>query len=204
MRKLADRYGRSVAVVVATAAVCLAAGCSSDPGPAELTAADAGAQISQKWSGDELNHFPVTFHSDSLIGCGIQNDLWKRVEAAHQGFTFSTYQLTEAGRKAVFAIDLKESGKFHELILRGPYRLEVTGITMGSEPDVRQVAIRWDIDWDKAPAGLKACLPRFELSGSQVAVFKLSGLEWRFLSFLKPAGGTAPPQAAARFQDRSS
>src|SRR5690349_25049556 len=101
MRKLADRYGRNVAVVVATAAVCLASGCSSDPEPAELTAADAAAQISQKWSRDELNHFPVTFHSDSLIGCGIQNDLWKRVETAHQGFTFSTYQLTEAGRKAV-------------------------------------------------------------------------------------------------------
>ncbi len=63
---------------------------------------------------------------------------------------------------------------------------------------MRQVAIRWELDWNKAPAGLKACLPRFELSGSQVALFKLSGQEWKVLSFLKPADVTPPPQAAAR------
>ena len=177
----------------------MAVGCSSDPDPPEdLSPIAASTLISQKWSNDELNHFNVTFHSDTLIGCGLQNDLWKRVETPHQGFTISTYQLTEAGRKVLFAIDLKESGKYHEVVLQGPYLFQVTGITPGSQPDMRQVAIRWELDWNKAPAGLKACLPRFELSGSQVALFKLSGQEWKVLSFLKPADVTPPPQAAAR------
>ena len=195
---MAETYSRRAAVIFAMAAVCMAVGCSSDPEPEDLSPVGASALISQKWSNDELNHFTVTFHSDTLIGCGIQNDLWKRVEIPHQGFTISTYQLTEAGHKALFAIDLKESGRYHEVVLQGPYLLEVTGITPGSQPDMRQVAIRWEIDWNKAPAGLKACLPRFELSGSQVALFKLSGQEWRFLSFVKPTDETAPPQAAAR------
>jgi hypothetical protein len=181
------------------AVVCMTVGCSSDPDPPEdLSPIAASTLISQKWSTGELNHFTVTFHSDTLIGCGIQNDLWKRVETPHQGFTVITYQLTEAGRKALFAIDLKESGKYHEVVLQGPYLVEVTGITPGSQPDLRQVAIRWEIDWNKAPAGLKACVPRFELSGSQVALFKLFDPGWRFLSFLKPAEVTTPPQAAAR------
>ena len=201
---MADPYLRKTVVILTIAAACLAAGCGSDPGPADLTPADASALISQKWSHDELNHFTVTFHSDTLIECGIQNNLWKRVDVEHQGFTFSTYQLTEAGRNALFAVDLKESGKFHEVTLRGPYRVEVSGMTPGSQPDMRQVQIRWEIDWDKAPAGLKACLPRFELSGSQVALFQLSGLEWRFLSFLKPADATLPPQATVRSRNRAS
>ncbi len=183
------------------AAVCMAVGCSSEPDPPpqaeDLSPIMASNLISQKWSHDELNHFTVTFHSDTLIGCGLQNDLWRPLETHHLGFTINTYELTEAGRKALFAIDLKESGKFHELILHGPYVLEVTGITPGSDPDTRQAAIRWDIDWGKAPAGLKACLPRFELSGSQVAFFKLTGLEWSFLSFLKPADVAAPSQATS-------
>ena len=199
VRKVADPYLRKAAAVLAMAAVCMAVGCSSDPDPPpqseELSPIVASTLISQKWSHDELNHFTVTFHSDTLIGCGIQNDLWKRVEIPYQGFTVNTYRLTEAGRKALFAIDLKESGKFHEVTLQGPYLVEVTGITPGSEPDVRQVAIRWEIDWNKAPAGLKACLPRFELSGSQVALFRPSGPQWSFLSFLKPTDVTAPPQA---------
>lgn len=203
MRKVADPYLRKAAVVLAMAAVGMAVGCSSDPAPPpppqpdDLSPIGASTLISQKWSHDELNHFTVTFHSDPLIECGIQNDLWKHVETPYQGFKISTYDLTEAGRKALFAIDLKESGKFHEVILQGPYLLEVTGITPGSEPDTRQAAIRWEIDWNKAPAGLKACLPRFELSGSQVALFKLVGQEWSFLSFLKPADATAPPQATS-------
>ena len=195
MPDMTASYRRNGAMLLAIAALCLTAGCGSDPEPADLTASDASALISQKWSRDEMNHFPVTFHSDTLIECGIQNDLWKRVEASHQGFTFNSYQLTQAGRKALFAIDLKESGKFHAVTLLGPYRLEVTGISLGSEPDTRQVQVRWEIDWAKAPAGVKACLPRFELSGSQVALFKLFGLEWRFLSFLKPTDAAAPPQA---------
>jgi hypothetical protein len=190
MRKVADLYLRNAAVVLTMATICIGVGCSSDPDspppPAALTPVMASTLISQKWAQGELNHITVTFHSDTLIGCGTQNDLWKHVETPHLGFTISTYQLTDAGRKALFAIDLKESGKFHEVILQGPYLNEVTGITPGSQPDVRQVTIRWEIDWNKAPAGLKACLPRFELSGSQVALFKLVGQEWSFLSFLKP------------------
>jgi hypothetical protein len=196
MRKVAYPHLRKAAVVrkasviLAMAAVCMAVGCSSDPDPPpppdDLSPIGASTIISQKWSHDELNHFTVTFHSDTLIGCGVQNDLWKHVETPHMGFTISKYDLTEAGRKALFAIDLKESGKFHDVTLQGPYLLEVIGITPGTEPDTRQVAIHWEIDWDKAPAGLKACLPRFELSGPQVALFKLVGQEWTLLSFVKP------------------
>jgi hypothetical protein len=200
MRKAADPNLRKAAVVLAMAALAMGAGCSSDPdpppGPEELNAIGASTLISQKWSHGELNHFTVTLHSDTLIECGIQNDLWKRVETPYQGFTVSTYQLTPAGRKALFAIDLKESGKFHEVTLQGPYLVEVTGITPGGEPDARQVAFHWELDWAKAPAGLKACLPRYELSGSQVALFKPSGLQWSFLSFLKPEDLAAPPQAS--------
>ena len=86
----------------------MSVGCSSDPPPqtADLSPSGASTLISQKWSHDELNHFTVTFHSDTLIGCGVQNDLWKHVETSHPGFTISQYELTEAGRKALFAIDL--------------------------------------------------------------------------------------------------
>ena len=196
-RKVTELYLRKAAVVLAMAAVCMAVGCSADPPPEDLSSIAASTLISQKWAQNELNHFTVSFHSDTLIGCGVQNDLWKRVETPYQGVTISTYQLTESGRKAIFAIDLKESGKSHEVILQGPYLNEVTGITPGSQPDTRQVAIRWDIDWNKAPAGLKACLPRSELSGSQVALFKLTGQEWSFLSFLKPEEVTTPPQATS-------
>ena len=201
---MADPCLKKLIVVLETAAVCLAAGCSSAPEPHELSPMEASALISQKWAHDELNHFTVTFHSDTVMECGIQNGLWKRVEREHQGFTFSTYQLTETGRNALFAIDLKDSGKFHEVILRGPYRLDLTSMTLGREPDTRQVGLRWEIDWDKAPAGLKACLPRFELSGSQIALFKLDGVEWRFLSFLKPADAAPPPQASTRLPNRAS
>ena len=174
------------------------AGCSSDPDPPpDLSADEASGQIAQKWSHDESSHFKVTFHSDSLIGCGVQNGLWKLVETPHDGFTISTYQLTEVGRKALFAIDLKDSGRYHEIILEGPYSVEVTGMAPGGTPDTRQVTIRWDLDWSKAPAGIKACLPRFELTGKQVALFKLSDQGWRLVSLQTPADGNAPVQAAA-------
>jgi hypothetical protein len=198
IRKASDPYLRNAAVVFAMAAICMV-GCSSDPDPPpqpdDLTPNRAGTLIMQKWSRDEFNHFTVTFHSDTVIACGIQYDLWKRDETPYQGVTMVSYQLTGAGRKALLAIDLKESGKFHEVILQGPYLVEVTGISPGSQPDILQAPIRWDIDWNKAPAGLKACLPRFELSGSQVALFKLDGLHWSFLSFLRPEDATAKPQA---------
>jgi hypothetical protein len=199
MRKGADPYLRKAAVVLAMAAVSMAVGCSSDsdtpPPPPDLSPPAASALILQKWSQDGPNHFKVTFHSDTLIACGVQNDLWKRVEAPYQGFTVVRYDLTEAGRKALFAIDLKESGRFHEVTLQGPYSVEVTGITPGSQPDMRQAAIRWDMDWDKAPAGVTACFPRFELTGTQTALFKLAGQQWTFDSFLNPDDAAAPPPA---------
>lgn len=199
MCRAAVPYLRKASVVLAIAAVCLAAGCSSAPDappqPEDLSLAVASTLISQKWSQGELNHFTVTFHSDTLIGCGTQNDLWKHVEIPHGGVMVSTYELTEGGKKALFAIDLKESGKFHEITLQGPYIVEVTGITPASQPDMRQAAIRWEIDWDKAPAGLKTCIPRFELSGTQVALFKISGAQWTFVSFIKSGDVTTPAQA---------
>ncbi len=193
---------RNVIALIAFAGACMTVACSSEPQPAELTPPAATALVAQKWSRDELNHFTVTFHSDTLIGCGVQNDLWKLVETVDRGFTRTAYQLTDRGNKELFAIDLKESGKSHQMTLRGPYRFEVTNITPGSQPDIRQVEIHWEIDWDKAPAGLKACVPKFELAGTQVARFKLFGLEWQFLSYIKPEDVTAPPADAAPSLDK--
>ena len=200
--KMVDSRLRNVSAVIAMTAACTAVGCSSEAKPADLTAIGASALISQRWYRDELNHFAVTFHSDSLIGCGAQNDLWSLVETEDRGFTRRTYQLTERGNKVLFAIDLKESGKLHEITLRGPYRFEVTNITPGSQPDMRQVEIHWEIDWDKAPVELKACVPKFELSGTQVALFRLFGQEWRFLSYLKPEDVIAPPEGSAPSLDK--
>lgn len=204
IRKMADSHLRSVIAVISMVAGCMAVGCSSEPKPAELTTAGASTLISQRWSRDEMNHFKVSFNSDTVVGCGVQNDLWKPVETVDRGFTRSTYQLTERGSKALFAIDLKESGKLHEITLRGPYRFEVTGITPGSQPDIRQVEIHWELDWAKAPTEVKACVPKFELSGSQVALFKLFGLEWRFLSYIKPEDVVAPPEGTAIPLDKVS
>ena len=201
MRKMANPYQKKMLAAFAIAAASLAAGCSSSSAlPPDLTPNLAGALIAQKWSHDELNHFTVIFHSDTLIACGIQNELWKHVETEHEGLTVSTYQLTDAGKKALYAIDLKESGKYHEVILQGPYVVEPISMTPGTQPDLRQVTIRWDIDWAKAPAALKACLPRFELSGTQVALFRLAGQEWRFESFLKPDAHPAPQARKASDQ----
>lgn len=190
---------RKTSVVLAIAAVCLT-GCSSEPDgpppPEELTPAAASALISQRWAQGELNHFTVTLHSDTLIGCGVQNDLWKHVDIPHASVTVSTYALTEGGKKALFAIDLKESGKFHDVTLQGPYLLEVSGVAPGSQPDTRQATFRWDVDWDKASAGLKACFPRYELSGTQVAIFKVSGSQWSLVSVVKPGEVPAAPQAS--------
>ncbi len=151
-----------------------------------------------------MNHFKISFNSDTLIGCGVQNDLWKSVETVDHGFTRSTYQLTDKGGKELFAIDLKESGKLHEITLRGPYHFEVTNITPGTQPNIRQVEIHWEIDWSRAPAEVKACVPKFELSGTQVALFKLFGVEWRFLSYIKPEDVIAPPEGSAPADDKVS
>jgi len=100
------------------------------------------------WSQEQMNHFKVTFHSDSLIECGVKNDLWKLEEVTDRnGNAWSTtYRLTDKGSRMLTAIDLQESGRGHQILLKGPYRIEVTGITNGSQPDTRNVAFRWDID----------------------------------------------------------
>jgi hypothetical protein len=168
-------------------------GCSSEARPADLTAIGAGAIISQNWSQNVLNHFPIVFHSDTLIECGVKNDLWKLAETIDRGYKRTSYQLTEKGSKVLFAIDLKESGKGHEITLRGPYRFEIVGVTPGTQPDSRNVELRWEVDWDKAPAELKACVPKFELSGHEVALFSQYDNGWKFVSYLKPADAAPAP-----------
>ena len=153
-----------------------------------------------------MNHFKVTFHSDNLVECGVKNDLWKLVEVTDRnGNAWTTvYRLTDKGNKIVTAISLKESGRGHEILLKGPYRIEITSITDGSQPGTKNVAFRWDIDWDKASGDMKACIPRFELSGNEVASFQLDNNSWRFVSYLNaeeiqdlpPADAGAAPTPA--------
>jgi len=200
MRGIVAIRPRNALGFIVLAGGCLTLGCSSDPPPPpELTAGEAAYRISERWAREEMNHFRVTFHSDTLVECGVKNDLWKLVEVTdHNGNAWSTvYQLTEKGAKIVTAASLKESGRGHEILLRGPYKVEITGITEGSQPNLRNVAFRWDIDWDKAPDDLKACLPRFELSGNETAVFQLNGMEWAFESYLNPEDTTAPDGSPA-------
>jgi len=182
-------------IVIATVVIAVAGGttigCSSEARPVDLTVAAASALIAQRWSQDDLNHFGVSFHSDELIECGVKNDLWKLVEGSDRGYAWTAYRLTPKGTRILFAIDLKTSGKGHEITLRGPYRFEITGISPAIQPDSRIVELRWEIDWDRAPADLKACLPKFELSGHEVALFKLNGPDWRFVSYLKPEDASA-------------
>ena len=200
MRAVTQSNLRDAIAVIAMVAGCTAPGCSSNAQPAELTPVTASALISQKWAGDELDHFSVILHSDTLIGCGGTNDLWKLVETVDRGYTRRAYQLTEKGNKVLFAIDLKESGKGHEITLRGPYSFEITNITPGTQPDTRIVEFQWQIDWAKAPADLKLCLPKFELTGHEVALFRLDGIAWKFISYLRPEDVPPPPSAAAALQ----
>ena len=191
MRRIADLNLRNMIAVIVLAASGATLGCSSDPPPLpELTPAAASTLISQKWSNEELNHFRVVFHSDTLIECGVKNELWKLTEMTDRtGYAWTAaYQLTERGKKVIAAIDLKESGRGHEVVLRGPYRCELTSITDGAVPNNKRVGFRWQIDWDKAPEDLKACLPQFELSGSELALFEISDptQNWRFTSYLRP------------------
>jgi hypothetical protein len=186
MRRIADARDRNVIAVLVITASCTLFGCSSEPPLPELTAPTASALISEKWSQDLLNHFAVSLHSDTLIECGVGNDLWKLVESRNRGYTRTAYELTPKGSKVLFAIDLKGGSKLHEITLRGPYRFEITNITPGPDPASRRVEFHWEIDWDKAPPELKACLPKFELAGSLVGLFKLDGQEWKFMSYSKP------------------
>ena len=170
--------------------------CSSEAQPADLTVMQASAIISQNWSQNVLNHFTMVFHSDTLIECGVKNDLWKLTETVDRGYTRRSYQLTEKGSKVLFAIDLKESGKGHQITLRGPYRFEIIALTPGTQPDTRNVELRWEVDWEKTPTELKACVPKFEMSGHEVALFKQFDHDWKFLSYLKPEDAAPQPGAA--------
>jgi hypothetical protein len=186
-----SNFRNSLAVLLVAAFGALT-GCGSDPPPPpDLDPQTAANAIAQLWVHEQMNHFKVTFHSDDLIECGVRNDLWKLVEVTDsKGNAWSTtYRLTDKGGKIVTQINLKESGRGHEILLKGPYRIEVggNGITDGSQPNTKQVAFRWDIDWDKASDDLKACLPRFELSGNQTALFQLDNNNtWVFVSYMNP------------------
>lgn len=191
-------------IVIILAAAYITPGCSSDPPPPpDLTPALAYQLILQRWAQDELAHFRVVFHSDTLIECGVNNDLWKLGEIKDRnGIAWTTaYQLTERGKKVISSIDLKESGRGHEVVLKGPYLLEIGSIGDGNAPTNRKVGIRWRIDWDKAPQDLKVCLPRFELAGSEVGSFELAVRDWRFASYLSP-GEVAATQSSGSVLDK--
>jgi len=196
MSRIADSTCRNLLAVIVTAAACATLGCSSDPPPPpDLTPPAAISQIFARWSNEELSHFKITFHSDTLIDCGVNNGIWKLVEVRDSsGQAWSTaYQLTERGKQMLSAIDLKESGRGHEITLRGPYRLEITSISDGPQPTNKRVGLRWSIDWDAASPELKACMPRFELAGSEVALFELNDQNWRFASYASPGDAAAAP-----------
>jgi len=205
MRGIADSNPRNAIAVLAITAFCTTVGCSSDPPPPpDLTPALASSAILQRWSMEELNHFRVTFHSDTLIECGVNNGLWKLVEMTDStGHAWSTtYQLTDKGRQIMTDIDLKESGRGHQITLKGPYRLAITSIGDGAQPTNKRVGMRWEIDWDRASNDLKACLPRFELSGTEMASFELNGQDWRLASFLTPEEAAASQGGAGSVLDK--
>ena len=196
MPRMVRRLLRNAELALLAAAIGALAGCGSDPPPPpDLTPQAAADTISQLWAHEQMNHFKVTFHSDTLVECGVKNELWKLVEVTDQkGNAWSTtYQLTDRGSKSVTAISLQESGRGHQILLKGPYRIEVKGITDGSQPGTKQVAFRWDIDWDKASEDLKSCVPRFEMSGTETALFQLDGMTWKFVSYMNPEEIQAPP-----------
>ena len=147
MRGIAGSHRRNLIAVIVIAASWAMLGCSSEPQQPELTAAAASALISQQWSQDLMNHFAVSLHSDTLIECGVGNDLWKLVETTDRGYTRTAYELTPKGSKVLFAIDLKGPGRLHEVTLRGPYRLEITNITPGPDPDSRRADCQRTSQW---------------------------------------------------------
>jgi hypothetical protein len=182
------------AVAVGALVLC---GCSSDPPPPpDLTPGWAAAAIADKWAHEELNHFRVVFHSDTLIQCGVENQLWWLAEIKDQAGNVLTskYLLTERGKQVLTDVDLKESGRGHQVVLKGPYRPEITSILDGPQPNLKKVGFRWTIDWDRAPADLKVCLPRFELTGSEGALFVINDptQPWMVAALLKPDEVAAP------------
>jgi hypothetical protein len=188
MRDKAPNLKAAMIALVMAGTVVMTA-CSSDPPSLpELSPKTIFSQIGEKWSHDEMNHFTLTFHSDTLVECGVKNDLWKLTEMTDRAGTAwsAAYQLTDKGKAMVSAIDLKESGRGHSVTVKGPYHVQLTNISDGSQPNTKRVTFRWDIDWDKAPAEMNACLPKFEMSGYQIALFELTDGKWRLVSYLRP------------------
>jgi hypothetical protein len=197
---------RTFLCTTVTAVIAFLVGCSSDPPPPpDLTPARAAGAIAEKWAHEELNHFRVVFHSDTLLQCGVEHGLWKLTEIKdQQGNTLTAkYQLTERGKQILTEVDIKESGRGHLVVLKGPYRSEITNIVDGGQPNLKKVAFRWAIDWDKAPADLKACLPQFELTGNEGALFVLNdpAQPWMLASLLR-ADEVAAPGAAGSVLDK--
>lgn len=201
MRAIAESNLRSGIAVLVLAAAFTMAGCSSDPPPPpELTPQAVVSQIFDRWSREELSHFKVTFHSDTLIGCGVDNGLWKLAEVTDaSGHAWTTnYQLTDKGHQALSAIDLKESGRGHEITLKGPYHLEINSIADGAQPNLKRVGFHWSIDWDRALPEMKTCFPRFELAGAQMALFQLADPPaWVFASYINPDDPAAQQSAGS-------
>ena len=192
---------RNTMAAIVLALNLAATACSNDPPPPpELIPPAAAAGILQRWSAEELNHFTVVFHSDTLIDCGVKNDLWKLTEMTDKtGYAWGTvYQLKDKGKKMLSAIDLKESGKGHSITLRGPYRFAITNITDPGVPTTRRVAFHWEIDWERTPEEMKACLPQFELSGNQVAKFDLAPDQtWKLTSYMTAEELAAAPSGVS-------
>src|SRR5689334_11005599 len=105
---------RSVLGIIVTVVSVLLSGCGPDAPPIrDLTPAWAAGAIADKWAHEELNHFRVVFHSDTLVQCGVENDLWKLTEIkdATGNTLTSKYQLTDRGKQILTEIDLKTSGR---------------------------------------------------------------------------------------------
>jgi hypothetical protein len=176
--------------------VLAATACSMDPPPPpELTPQVIFNLIGEKWSREELSHFTVTFHSDTLVECGVRNDMWKLTEMTDRAGTAwsAAYQLTDKGKTMVSAVDLKESGRGHAVTLRGPYHVELLSIVDGAQPNAKLVAFKWSLDWDKAAPEMKTCMPQFELAGKQIAQFELAEMNWRFVTYVRPEDVPAGP-----------
>jgi hypothetical protein len=198
---------RSIPAILLAAFGLTLCGCSSDGPPIpDLTPAWAANVIADKWAHEELNHFRVVFHSDTVVQCGVQNDLWKlsEIKDANGNTLTSKYQLTDRGKQILTDIDLKASGRGHEIVLKGPYRPEITAIVDGPQPNQKKVGFRWIIDWDRAPADLKACLPRFELAGNQGALFVINdpAQPWMLASLMNPEDVGAPAAGGGSVLDK--
>jgi hypothetical protein len=197
---------RSILCIIGLAISATLSGCGNDPPPIpDLTPAWAAGAIADKWAHEELNHFRVVFHSDSMVQCGVERDLWKlnEIKDPKGNVLTSKYQLTEKGKQIVTDIDLKASGRGHEIVLKGPYRPEITSVVDGPQPNLKKVGFRWVIDWDKAPEDMKACMPRFELAGNEGALFVINDptQPWMLASLLR-ADEVGAPAASGSVLDK--